>query len=69
MERTIKIDINEYRYLIARREQIEVLERELKARVRDKADWIGIDALKTIFDLWEDVPEVEKAESPCDYQE
>ena len=48
----------EYADLIEVSAQKDVLIREMKARVEMKSDYISFEALKTIFDLWDIVPEV-----------
>ena len=47
-----------YAGLIEVSAQKDVLIREMKARVEMKSDYISFEALKTIFDLWDIVPEV-----------
>lgn len=54
------MEISNYEYadLIEVSAQKQVLVREMKARVEMKSDYISFEALKTIFDLWDIVPEV-----------
>lgn len=54
----MKISRCEYADLIEVSAQKAVLIREMKARVEMKSDYISFEALKTIFDLWDIVPEV-----------
>ena len=54
----MKISRYEYEDLIEVSAQKRVLIREMKARVEMKSDYISFEALKTIFDLWDIVPEV-----------
>ena len=54
----MKISINRYDALLNAEAQKETLKRELLSRVKDGTDWISFDALKTIFDLWDVIPEV-----------
>ncbi len=54
----MKISRHEYADLIEVSAQKDVLIREMKARVKMKSDYISFEALKTIFDLWDIVPEV-----------
>lgn len=54
----MKISKEEYADLIEVSAQKAVLIREMKARVEMKSDYISFEALKTIFDLWDIVPEV-----------
>lgn len=54
----MEININTYNELIKVKEQKNVLIREMKARAKDGTDWMSFDALKTIFDLQDIVPEV-----------
>ena len=54
----MKISRYEYADLIEVSAQKDVLIREMKARVEMKSDYISFEALKTIFDLWDIVPEV-----------
>lgn len=54
----MKISRYEYADLIEVSAQKDVLIREMKARVEMKSDYISFEALKTIFDLWDTVPEV-----------
>lgn len=54
----MKISIIRYDELLKAEAQKEILKRELQCRVKNGTDWISFDALKTIFDLWDDVPEV-----------
>ena len=54
----MKISRHEYADLIKVSAQKDVLIREMKARVEMKSDYISFEALKTIFDLWDIVPEV-----------
>lgn len=54
----MKISKEEYADLIEVSAQKQVLIREMKARVEMKSDYISFEALKTIFDLWDIVPEV-----------
>lgn len=54
----MKINRCEYEDLITIAAQKQVLIREMKARVEMKSDYISFEALKTIFDLWDIVPEV-----------
>lgn len=54
----MKISKEEYAYLIEVSAQKQVLIREMKARVEMKSDYISFEALKTIFDLLDIVPEV-----------
>ncbi len=56
----MKININTYNELIKVKEQKNVLIREMKARAKDGTDWVSFDALKTIFDLQDIVPEVKR---------
>lgn len=53
----MEININRYDELIKVGEQKNVLIREMQSRVKDETDWISFDALKTIFDLWDEIPE------------
>lgn len=68
MEKTIKIEISEYRYLIAYREQIDVLERMLREKAKNGISYVDVKDLKTIFDLWDDIPEPVKPDAPCEYE-
>ena len=54
----MKISRYEYADLIEVSAQKDFLIREMKARVEMKSDYISFEALKTIFDLWDIVPEV-----------
>lgn len=54
----MKISIIRYDALLKAEAQKETLKRELLSRVKDGTDWISFDALKTIFDLWDVIPEV-----------
>lgn len=54
----MKISKEEYADLIEVSAQKQVLIREMKARVEMKSDYISFEVLKTIFDLWDIVPEV-----------
>ena len=54
----MKISINRYDALLKAEAQKEILKREMQSRVKDGTDWISFDALKTIFDLWDIVPEM-----------
>ena len=54
----MKISKEEYADLIEVSAQKQVLVREMKARVEMKSDYISFEALKTIFDLWDIVPEM-----------
>lgn len=54
----MKISRCEYADLTKVSAQKDVLIREMKARVEMKSDYISFEALKTIFDLWDIVPEV-----------
>lgn len=54
----MEININTYNELIKVQEQKNILIREMKARAKDGTDWMSFDALKTIFDLQDIVPEV-----------
>lgn len=54
----MKIGIGRYNEILKAEAQKETLSREMKCRVKNGTDWISFDALKTIFDLWDDVPEV-----------
>lgn len=54
----MEITISRYDELIKVEEQKNILIREMKARAKDGADWMSFDALKTIFDLQDIVPEV-----------
>ena len=54
----MKISRHEYADLIKVSAQKDVLIRAMKARVEMKSDYISFEALKTIFDLWDIVPEV-----------
>lgn len=54
----MKISRYEYADLITVSAQKDVLIREMKARVEMKSDYISFEELKTIFDLWDIVPEV-----------
>ncbi len=54
----MEININRYDEFLKVKSQKETLIREMKCRVKNGTDWISFDALKTIFDLWDDVPEV-----------
>ena len=54
----MKINRYEYENLITISAQKQVLIREMKARVEMKSDYISFEVLKTIFDLWDIVPEV-----------
>ena len=54
----MKISIIRYDALLKAEAQKEILKRELLFRVKDGTDWISFDALKTIFDLWDVIPEV-----------
>ncbi len=67
MRNMVEVSMNEYKYLLALQERICILEREMNARVREKKNWMGLDDLKIIFDLWEDVPEIVRdTDPPCD---
>ena len=54
----MKIEIGRYNELLKTESQKETLKREMQSRVKDGTDWISFDALKTIFDLWDIVPEM-----------
>lgn len=54
----MEITISRYDELIKVEEQKNILIREMKARAKDGTDWMSFDALKTIFDLQDIVPEV-----------
>lgn len=54
----MEITISRYDDLIKVEEQKNILIREMKARAKDGTDWMSFDALKTIFDLQDIVPEV-----------
>lgn len=54
----MKISIIRYDALLKAEAQKETLKREMQSRVKDGTDWISFDALKTIFDLWDIVPEM-----------
>lgn len=56
----MEIIITRYDELLKAEAQKEVLKRELQCRAENGTDWISFDALKTIFDLWDDVPEVKR---------
>lgn len=56
----MKISIIRYDALLKAEAQKETLKRELLSRVKDRTDWISFDALKTIFDLWDEIPEVNR---------
>lgn len=56
----MKIGIDRYNELLKAEAQKETLKRELLSRVKDRTDWISFDALKTIFDLWDEIPEVNR---------
>lgn len=56
----MKIGIGRYNELLKAEAQKETLARELLSRVKDGTDWISFDALKTIFDLWDEIPEVNR---------
>ena len=56
----MKISISRYDALLKAEAQKETLKRELLSRVKDRTDWISFDALKTIFDLWDEIPEVNR---------
>lgn len=58
----MKISKEEYADLIEVSAQKQVLVREMKARVEMKSDYISFEALKTIFDLWDIVPEVDRSD-------
>ena len=58
----MKISKEEYADLIEVSAQKQVLIREMKARVEMKSDYISFEALKTIFDLWDIVPEVDRSD-------
>ena len=62
----MEISIIRYDALLKAEAQKETLIREMNSRVKDKTDWISFDALKTIFDLWGDVPEVEHPDVETD---
>ena len=53
----MKIGIGRYNELLKAEAQKETLSREMQSRVKDGTDWISFDALKTIFDLWDEIPE------------
>ncbi len=53
----MKIGIGRYNELLKAESQKETLSREMQSRVKDGTDWISFDALKTIFDLWDEIPE------------
>lgn len=54
----MEITISRYDELIKVEEQKNILIREMKARAKDGTDWMSFEALKTIFNLWDIVPEV-----------
>ena len=54
----MEITISRYDELIKVEEQKNILIREMKARAKDGTDWMSFDALKTIFNLQDIVPEV-----------
>ena len=54
----MKIEIGRYNELLKTESQKETLIREMQSRVKEGTDWISFDALKTIFDLWDIVPEM-----------
>lgn len=54
----MEITISRYDDLIKVEEQKNILIREMNARAKDGTDWMSFDALKTIFDLQDIVPEV-----------
>ena len=56
----MKISITRYDALLKAEAQKETLKRELLSRVKDGTDWISFDALKTIFDLWDEIQEVNR---------
>lgn len=56
----MKISIIRYDALLKAEAQKETLKRELQSRVKDGTDWISFDTLKTIFDLWDDIPKVKR---------
>ena len=56
----MKIGIGRYNELLKAEAQKETLSREMQSRVKDGTDWISFDALKTIFDLWDEIPEVKR---------
>lgn len=58
----MKISREEYADLIEMSAQKQVLIREMKVRVATKSEYISFDALKTIFDLWNIVPEVDRSD-------
>ena len=58
----MKISRYEYADLIEVSAQKDVLIREMKARVEMKSDYISFEALKTIFDLWDIVPDVDRSD-------
>ena len=58
----MKINRYEYEDLITIAAQKQVLIREMKARVEMKSEYISFETLKTIFDLWNIVPEVDRSD-------
>lgn len=58
----MKISKEEYADLIEVSAQKQVLIREMKARAERKSEYISFEALKTIFDLWDIVPEVDRSD-------
>lgn len=58
----MKISKEEYADLIEVSAQKQVLIREMKARAEMKSEYISFEALKTIFDLWDIVPEVDRSD-------
>lgn len=53
----MEITISRYDEIIKVEEQKNILIREMKARAKDGTDWMSFEALKTIFNLWDIVPE------------
>lgn len=58
----MEISKEEYADLIEVSAQKQVLIREMKARAEMKSEYISFEALKTIFDLWDIVPEVDRSD-------
>lgn len=59
----MKISIIRYDALLKAEAQKETLKRELLSRVKDGTDWISFGTLKTIFDLWDEIPEVNRPDA------
>ena len=58
----MKISNIRYDALLKAEAQKETLKREMQFSAKNGTCWISFELLKTIFDLWDDIPQVKSPE-------